>query len=112
MTGKEGSNRSSKDRTVKDEAATSTRDDSKRESDSHSSSQSHLCHEKVGDRKENENDRIEENFVTNGTATSGMDNAFAPRKSKDKNVRFASHTTSHITQLESVQSSVDVLLKH
>ena len=30
-----------------------------------------------------------------------------------KTVRFfASHTTSHITQLESVQSSVDVLLKH
>ena len=109
MTGKEGASHSSRDRTVNDEAATSTRDDSKRGSDSHSSSQSHLCHEKVGDRKENGNDRIEENWLTNGTATSGMDNAFAPRKSKDKKVRFASHTTSHITELESVRSSVDIL---
>ena len=44
-----------------------------------------------------------------------MNNAFAPRKSKDRNVRFsefASHTTSHITELESVQSSVDILLQH
>ena len=112
MTGKEGANHSSKDRTVKDEAATSTRDDSKRGSDSHSSSQSHLCHEKVGDRKETRSDRTDENFATNGTATSGMDNAFAPRNSKDRKVRFASHTTSHITELESVQSSVDILLQH
>ena len=29
-----------------------------------------------------------------------------------KKVRFASHTTSHITELESVQSSVDILLQH
>ena len=112
MTGKEGANHSSKDRTVKDEAATSTRDDSKRGSDSHSSSQSHLCHEKVEDRKETRSDRTDENFATNGTATSGMDNAFAPRNSKDRKVRFASHTTSHITELESVQSSVDILLQH
>ena len=112
MTGKEGSSHSSKDRTVKDEGASGTRNDKKRGSDSHSTSQSHLCHEKVGDGKENGNDRIEENFVTNGTATIGMDNAFIPRKSKDKKVRFASHTTSHITQLESAQSSVDTLLQH
>ena len=40
---------------------------------------------------------------------SSVNNAFAPRKSK---VRFASHTTSRITELESVQSSVDILLQH
>ena len=34
------------------------------------------------------------------------------RKSKDKKARFASHTTSHTTELESVQSSVDILLQH
>ena len=77
--------------------------------DSHSSSQSHLCHEKVGDRKETRSDRIEEDVVTNGTATSGVDNAFAFTKSK---VRLASHTTSHTTELESAQSSVDILLQH
>ena len=54
MTGKEGPNHSSKDRSVKDEAAISTRDDSKRGSDSHSSSQSHLCHEKVDRSQEGE----------------------------------------------------------
>ena len=80
MTGKEGSNHSTKDRTVKHEGAAGTRNDEKRGSDSHSFSQSHLCHEKVGDRKEDRNDRIQDNFVTNGTATSGMDNAFAPKK--------------------------------
>ena len=109
MTRNEGSNHNSKDRTVKDEGASSTRNDEKRRSDSHSISQSHLCHEKVGDWKEDRSNRIDESFATNGTATSGMGNAFAPRKSK---VRFASHTTSHITQLESVQSSVDILLQH
>ena len=107
-----GTNHSSRGRTVNDEAATRTRDGSKRGSDSHSLSQNHLCHEQAGDRKETTNDRIEEKFVTNGTATSGMDNAFAPRKSKDKKVRFASHSTSHMTELESVQSSVDILLQY
>ena len=34
------------------------------------------------------------------------------KKSKDKKVRFASHTTSHTIELESVQSSVDILLQH
>ena len=62
MTGRGGgTNHSSRDRTVNNEAATSTRDDSKRGSDSHSLSQSYLCHEQEGDRKETRNDRIEEN---------------------------------------------------
>ena len=97
---------------MKDEAAISTRDDSKRGRDSHSSSQSHLYHEKVEVRKENRSNQVDDAVLTNGTAASGMDNAFAPRKSKDKKVRFASHTTSYTTQLESVQSSVEILLQH
>ena len=66
---------------MKDEGASSTRSDKEKGSDSQTHTQSHLCHEKVGDRKETRSDRIDENFATNGTATSGMDNAFAPRKS-------------------------------
>ena len=69
----------------------------------------HFCHEQVGDRKETRSDRIDKDFAANGTATNGMDNAFAPRKSK---VRLASHTTSHIIELEIVQSSVGILLQH
>ena len=112
MTGKEGSNHSSKDRTVKDEGASSTRSDKEKGSDSQTHIQSHLCHEKVGVRKENRSNQTDDAVLANGIAASGMDNAFAPRKSKDMKVRFASHTTSYITQLESVQSSVDILLQH
>ena len=86
MTGKEGSNRSSKDRTVKDEGASSTRNDEERGSDS----RNHFAQQLLGeDGKETRSNRINENFATEGTATSGMDTAFAaPRKFKDKNVRF------------------------
>ena len=111
-TGDGGERRSSVHRIVADEGASSTRSDKEKDSDSQTHTQSHLCHEKVGVRKENRSNQIDDAVLTNGTATSGMDNAFAPRKSKDKKVRFASHTTSHITELESVQSSVDILLQH
>ena len=70
--------------------------------------QSHFCRE-VGERRENRSNRTDNTVLTNGAATSRMDTAFAPGKSK---VRFASHATSHITELESAQSSVDMLLQH
>ena len=111
-TGDGGERRSSVHRIVADEGASSTRSDKEKDSDSQTHTQSHLCHEKVGVRKENRSNQTDDTVLANGTATSGMDNAFAPRKSKDKKVRFASHTTSHITELESVQSSVDILLQH
>ena len=52
-------------------------------------------------RKEDRRKGTDNTVFANGAST--VNNAFAPRKSK---VRFASHTTSHITELESVQSSV------
>ena len=98
MTGKEGSNHSSKDRPVNDEAATSTRDDLKRGSDSHSLSQSRLCRQKEGVGKENRSNETDNAVLTNGTATSGVDNAFAPRKSKDKRAILCRHTSSTSSQ--------------
>ena len=111
-TGDGGERRNSVHRIVADEGATSTRSDEEKSSDSQTHTQSHLCHEKARVKKENRSNQTNDTVLANGTATSGMDNAFALGKSKDKKVRFASHTTSHTTELGSVQSSVDILLQH
>ena len=64
-------------------------------------------------RKEDRRKGTDNTVFANATST--VNNAFAPRKSKGNNVRFsdfASHTSSYVTDLGSVQSSVDILLHH
>ena len=55
-------------------------------------------------RKEDRRKGTENTVFANGAST--VNNAFAPK------VRFASHATSHIAELGSVQSSADILLHH